>query len=314
MRRVSTLLEQLGACVETTDGHAPMTIHGRALRGAAVTLPVASAQLKSAVLLAGMQAAGRTTVTEPEPTRDHTENMLRAMGVPLTVNGNTVAIDGPVVPRAIDVAVPGDPSSAAFLLAAAVLVPGSEVIVEEVCLNPTRIGFLHVLQRMGADVEMTEDRIEGGESVGTIVARSSSLRPFRIGASEVPACIDELPLLCTLAAFADGVSELTGAEELRVKESDRIATTAAIVRAIGAGAEELADGLRIAGLPSGARGVSGAKGAEAVAAVATGGDHRIAMAAAVGALGAGCTLSLDDADAVAVSFPEFFASLERLGA
>ncbi|HYB97925.1 MAG TPA: 3-phosphoshikimate 1-carboxyvinyltransferase [Candidatus Limnocylindrales bacterium] len=308
MRRVAEPLARLGGLVETTDGHAPLTVQGRALRGADVVLPVASAQLKSAVLLAGLQAAGTTGVTEPEKTRDHTENMLAAMGVAVRTSGVRVSVDGPVVPSACDVTVAGDPSSAAFLLAAAVLIAGSEVTVEEVCLNPTRTGFLDVLQRMGADITATVTGTQGGESVGTLRARASALRPFQITAPEVPACIDELPLLCVAAAFADGTSVLSGASELRVKESDRIATTAALLRTLGVQVEEREDGMIIHGQPAHLR-VQSEGGA-----IATRGDHRIAMAATVGAAAAGCPLMLDDAGAVAVSFPEFFSSLERLGA
>ncbi|HYC54960.1 MAG TPA: 3-phosphoshikimate 1-carboxyvinyltransferase [Candidatus Binatia bacterium] len=310
MRRVAAPLARLGAMVETTDGHAPLTIRGAKLTGADVKLEVASAQLKSAMLLAGMQASGRTIVTEPQPTRDHTENLLAAMGVPLRSQGASVHVDGPCVPDAIDVAVPGDPSSAAFLLVAAVLVPGSEVIVEHVCLNPTRTGFLTVLQRMGADVHASEEGREGGEPVGTLTARASSLGPFRITEAEVPACIDELPLLCVAAAFADGVSDLSGAAELRVKESDRIATTAALLNALGADVDARHDGMSIHG-----RGMRATFAAQpGGATIHTSGDHRIGMAAAVAALALSRPLHLDDADVVGVSFPEFFTSLERLGA
>lgn len=304
MKRVAAPLALLGASVETTDGHAPLVIHGSRLRGAPVVLPVASAQLKSAVLLAGLQAEGRTEVTEPLATRDHTEKLLRAMGVPVSSEGPLVCIEGPALPRCVDVVVPGDPSSAAFLLVAASLVEGSDVTVEGLCLNPTRLGFLEVLRRMGADIECRVEEEVGGEPVGSIRARASSLVAYEIGADEVPATIDELPLLAVAAAFAAGDSVLAGAAELRVKESDRIAATAAMLRGFGIEVEERPDGMVVrGGHPRGG------------CSVTTHADHRIAMSAAVAALAAAPGgVHLDDADAIAVSFPEFFTALSRLGA
>lgn len=303
MRRVADPLASLGGRVETTDGHAPLKVTGAALRGAAIDLSVASAQLKSALLLAGLQAEGPTSVTEPVLTRDHTEKLLAAMGVPLALDAERcrISIDGPVSLGAIDMAVPGDPSSAAFLLVAATVVPGSDVTVEGVCLNPTRLGFLRVLERMGADVKATVEEEVGGEPVGSLRARHSALGPYEIRGDEVPATIDELPLLAVAAAFAAGESTLSGAGELRVKESDRIATTAAILRAFGVEAREKEDGLVVVGgRPRGG------------GAVTTHGDHRIAMSAAVAALACEGGVDLDDADAIAVSFPQFFRALESL--
>lgn len=304
MKRVAAPLAALGASIETTDGHAPLRIEGRRLTAGPVVLPVASAQLKSAVLLAGLQADGVTEVTEPIPTRDHTEKLLAAMGVEVTVDGARASVRGRVVPRCVDVAVPGDPSSAAFLLVAAALVEGSDVTVEGLCLNPTRLGFLEVLLRMGADLECRVEDEVGGEPVGSIRCRASGLRGFRIEAAEVPATIDELPLLAVAAAFADGESVIAGAAELRVKESDRIATTAALLRGFGVEVEERPDGMVVRG--------GGARGG---AAVATHGDHRIAMSAVVAALAAAPGgVTIDDEDAIGVSFPEFFSTLGRLGA
>lgn len=304
MKRVAGPLAGLGASIETTDGHAPLVIRGRRLAAGAVDLAVASAQVKSAVLLAGLQADGLTEVREPIPTRDHTEKLLLAMGVPVRSAGALAAVRGPAVPACVDVAVPGDPSSAAFLLVAAALVPGSDVTVEGVCLNPTRLGFLDVLRRMEADVECRVDAETGGEPVGSIRCRASGLKAFRIAAAEVPATIDELPLLAVAAAFADGESTISGAGELRVKESDRIAATAALLRGFGVEVEEKGDGMVISGgHPKGG------------ASVATHADHRIAMSAAVAALAAAPGgVRLDDAAAVDVSFPEFFDVLGRLGA
>ena len=304
MKRVAGPLAELGADVATTDGHAPVRIRGARLSARDLRLPVASAQVKSAILLAGLQAAGRTGINEPAPTRDHSEKLLAAMGIEVFSDGCRTSVTGPAIPACVDVRVPGDPSSASFLLVAAAIVDGSDVTVEGVCLNPTRLGFLEVLRRMGARIDCVVEREEGGEPVGTIRCRASELQAFRIEAGEVPATIDELPLLAVAAGFARGESVISGAAELRVKESDRIATSAAMLRAFGVEVEEKDDGLVVCGgRPRGG------------AAVATHADHRIAMSAAVAALGAaGGGVSLDDAEPVGVSFPEFFPTLERLGA
>ncbi len=304
MKRVAAPLMGLGARIETTEGHAPLVIRGQRLSAGVVDLAVASAQVKSAVLLAGLQADGLTEVREPIPTRDHTEKLLLAMGVPVRTAGVLAAVRGPAVPACVDVAVPGDPSSAAFLLVAAALVAGSDVTVEGLCLNPTRLGFLDVLRRMEADIECRVEGETGGEPVGSIRCRASGLKSFQIEAAEVPATIDELPLLAVAAAFADGESTLSGAGELRVKESDRISATVALLRGFGVEVVEKDDGMVIrGGRPRGG------------ASVATHADHRIAMAAAVAALAATPGgVRMDDSAAVDVSFPEFFDVLGRLGA
>jgi len=304
MRRVAEPLARLGALIETTEGHAPLRIRGGGLQGAEVALVVPSAQVKSAVILAGLQARGTTVVVEPFPSRDHTERLLTAMGVDLIAAGCRVEVrGGPLGLTCVDVAVPGDPSSAAFLLSAALIVPGSAVTLEGVLLNPTRLGFFDVMARMGADVHSSVEGVVGGEEVGTVTARFSRLHAFDVAADEVPATIDELPLLAVLAAFADGVSTVRGAGELRVKESDRIAATAAMLGALGIYVEVFEDGFRVHGgtVRGGAR-------------IVTDGDHRIAMSAAVAALGCTQGVTLDDAESVAVSFPEFFDVLARLGA
>jgi 3-phosphoshikimate 1-carboxyvinyltransferase len=303
MKRVGAPLAALGGHLDTTDGHAPLLIHGRSLSPATIRLEVASAQVKSAVLLAGLQAGGTTEVIEPVATRDHTEKLLAAMGVAVTSSGPRAAVHGTTVPACVHVAVPGDPSSAAFLLVAAALVPGSDVTIENLCLNPTRLGFLEVLRRMGALVDCRVNEQVGGEPVGSIRCRSSTLHAFRIGGEEVPAAIDELPLLAVAAAFAEGDSVISDAAELRVKESDRIATTAAMLKAFGIEVEETHEGMTVrGGRPRGGGGI------------ATHGDHRIAMAGAVAALAAGPGgITLDDAAAIDVSFPEFFQTLARLG-
>jgi 3-phosphoshikimate 1-carboxyvinyltransferase len=304
MKRVAGPLAALGGRIATTDGHAPLHVLGASLSPATIALEVASAQVKSAVLLAGLQAPGLTQVVEPVATRDHTEKLLAAMGILVSSQGPRASVSGGRVPTCVDVAVPGDPSSAAFLLVAAALVPGSDVTIENLCLNPTRLGFLEVLRRMGAAVECRVLAETGGEPVGSIRCRASALGPFRIEGEEVPAAIDELPLLAVAAAFADGDSVIADAAELRVKESDRIATTAAMLKAFGIEVEEKKDGMVVrGGRPRGGGGV------------ATHGDHRIAMAGAVAALAASPGgVTLDDAEAVDVSFPEFFQSLGRLGA
>ena len=304
MKRVATPLAGLGARIETSAGCPPLAITGVSLSSGRITLSVASAQVKSAVLLAGLQAEGVTEVIEPIATRDHTEKLLAAMGVEVASHGVRASVRGRALPACVDVAVPGDPSSAAFLLVAAALVEGSDVTVEGLCLNPTRLGFLGVLGRMGADIHCTVDAEVGGEPVGSIRCRARGLAAFTVGADEVPATIDELPLLAVAAAFADGESLISGAAELRVKESDRIAATAALLRAFGVEAQEKEDGLVVrGGRPRGG------------AAVASHGDHRIAMAAAVAALAASAGgVTLDDAGAIGVSFPEFFQTLGRLGA
>jgi 3-phosphoshikimate 1-carboxyvinyltransferase len=302
MERVAKPLRALGARVDTTDGRAPVRIHPAKLTGTHVDLEVASAQVKSCVLFAGLSAAGPTEVREPAPSRDHSERMLAAMGVRVVHGDTGIAVHGPVVPRAVDVAICGDASSAAFFAVAAALVDGSDVTIEHICLNPTRTGFVDVLRRMGADVHTEQTAIVAGESVGTLRVRGSRLRAVDIGAGEVPATIDELPVLAVAAAFAAGTSTISGASELRVKESDRIATVSAMLAALGAKVEAKPDGLVIEGtdVRGGAR-------------VATGGDHRLVMSAAVAALACREPVEIEEPEAAAVSFPGFFATLASVG-
>ena len=304
MERVAEPLRAMGAAVETTAGRAPVRIRGGALRGLDYTLPVASAQLKSAVLLAGLRAHGRTQVREPLPSRDHTERMLGHFGVHLARDGGRMVLVGGQRLRAAAVPVPGDPSSAAFLLVAALLVPGSEVRVRGVGLNPTRIGALEILRRMGANVLVEGAHDEAGEPRGDLVARASRLRGTRISAEEVPAAIDELPLLAIAAVFAEGETRITGAGELRVKESDRLAALEQL-GPLGAPLRVTADGLLVRGL--GGVPLRGGR-------VEARGDHRIAMAFAVAGLRAERGVEIDDPECVAVSFPGFFSSLTGLGA
>jgi 3-phosphoshikimate 1-carboxyvinyltransferase len=287
-----------------------------AVRGAAeplpldYTLPVASAQVKSACLLAGLCARGTTRVTEPEPTRDHTENMLRHFGASVRVeargDGRVIELDGQPELRAANVAVPADPSSAAFPIVAALLVPGSRVVIENVGINPTRDGLIRVLRLMGADIELRDARTVGGEPVANLVVRSGTLRGIEVPPEIAPSMIDEYPALFVAAALAEGRSVMRGIEELRVKESDRIAAMAAGLAACGVAVEELPDGLIVHG--------SGGEAVPGGTTVASLLDHRIAMSFAVLGLRARRPVTVDDARPIATSFPDFLPLMERLGA
>ena len=302
MKRVVAPLQDMGADIASVDGRAPLRIRGRSLHGVDHQIGVASAQVKSALLLAGLRADGATTIAEPHPSRDHTELLLAAMGAEIGRSGNTVSIT-PGALQAIDVEIPGDPSSAAFLLCAAALVPGSDVTVTGVCLNPTRIHFVEVLARMGADIELEPIGVtSGGETVGNIRCRAAALQATTISADEVPLLIDELPILALVATAAEGVSAVHGAAELRVKESDRIATVVQGLRTLGAEVDELADGYVITGPATLHGGVCDAKR-----------DHRLAMTWGVADLVASSSVSTDSA-LIGDSFPGFAAALGHLGA
>jgi 3-phosphoshikimate 1-carboxyvinyltransferase len=305
MERVAGPLRQMGAAVTTTDGHAPITVRGGALRACDVALPVASAQVKSAVLLAGLRARGTTRVREPLPSRDHTERLLVAMGAAVVRDGTAaVAIEGGQRLQGIAVPLPGDLSSAAFLIVAALLVPGSELLVRDVGVNPTRTGILDVLARMGATVERQAVRDVAGEPRADLLVRSGRLRGTTIGAADVPRAIDELPLLAVAAACAEGPTRVTGAAELRVKESDRLAALEQL-RGLGVAIETTPDGFVVEG--GAGRPLAGAR-------IRTGGDHRIAMAFGVAGLLARDGVEIDDPACAEVSFPGFFATLGGLGA
>jgi 3-phosphoshikimate 1-carboxyvinyltransferase len=304
MERVAAPLRAMGARIETTAGHAPLTVEGRPLRGIDWTPPVASAQVKSAILLAGLRAAGRTTVHEPLPTRDHTERLLAHLGARTERTAGAVAVEGGQRLRARPVPLPGDPSSAAFLVVAALLVPGSEVVVRDVGVNPTRIGFLAILARMGGAVEVVGTREVAGEPRADLRVRAAPLRATTVSPEEVPAAIDELPVLCVAAALATGTTEIRGAGELRVKESDRIAALAQLER-LGVGVRTMPDGLVVEG--RGGRALRGGR-------VDPRGDHRIAMAFAVAGLVADGGVEIVDPQCVDVSFPGFFTCLGELGA
>lgn len=299
VERVASPLRAMGATVLTTDGRPPLTIEGGRLRGVAHELKVASAQVKTAILLAGLQADGATTVREPAPSRDHTERMLPSFGVAVERQGLAVTVRGGARLRGTEVVVPGDASSAAFLVVAALVLPDSEVRLDGVLLSPTRTAFVDVLREMGGRVEA---RLEASlpEPVGSIVASSSSLRGTTVDPALVPSLIDEVPALAAAACFAEGPFTVTGAAELRVKESDRIAALAEGLATLGARVRERPDGLVVDG-------GSPLRGAR----VRSLGDHRIAMALSVAALGAQGTTEVDGAECVAVSFPGFYALVDR---
>lgn len=300
MRRVIEPLTRMGARIEAVDGHAPLTIHGSRLHGIAYAPDVPSAQVKSAVLLAGLYAEGGTSVTEPAQTRDHTERALATFGFTLGVSGLTTSIAGGQAGHAARVSIPGDFSSAAFWLVAAAALPGSRVEIEDVGLNPTRTGLLGVLRRFGARVTVTETATEAGEPRGVVVVEADRHGSVTIDPSEVPGLIDEIPAIAALAAHGGDVV-VRGAAELRVKESDRIAALVAGFRALGIEAEEYPDGFAIHG-----------QGAPAGGAAQAQGDHRMAMAFAIAGLAAQGPSRVDGADAVAISYPGFFDALQRL--
>ena len=309
MGRVTEPLSRMGARFETTSGRLPLTVRGGGLRAADHRQAVPSAQVKSAVLLAGLNAAGETVVLEPEPTRDHTERMLRAFGAAVAVEdtpqGRRVRLAGGQGLRGTTVAVPGDPSSAAFPLIAALLVPGSAVTIEGVLLNPLRTGLFDTLRDMGADLSISNEREAGGEAVGDVTARASRLRGVEVPAARAASMIDEYPVLAVAAAFAEGATVMRGLTELRVKESDRIALTAAGLTACGVATEEEPDGLVVHGAGRPPRGG---------ATVATQGDHRIAMSHLVLGLAAERPVTVDQPGMIATSFPGFVALMRGLGA
>jgi 3-phosphoshikimate 1-carboxyvinyltransferase len=307
MRRIIEPLELMGAKIESTGGKAPLKVHGSAnLTPITYKLPVASAQVKSAILFAGLNATGRTTVIETSPSRDHTERLFNGFGVPVKSDDLSVSIEGPAHLTGGAITIPGDVSSAAYFVAAAMLLPGSDLTIERVGLNPTRAAFLDVLTLWGADISVTDIESERNEPFGTIkvrggVNRSASEQERTLSGSMIPALIDELPLLAVVGSQIDGGIQIRDARELRLKESDRLATTAANLRAMGAEVEEFDDGLAVAG-PTKLRGTL----------VDSHLDHRIAMAFAVAALLATGETQIAGSECVAISFPEFFSLLDSL--
>ena len=301
--RIAEPLGRMGATLEASEGrYPPFTVRGERLRAITYELPVASAQVKSCVLLAGLYADGETTVVEPAPTRDHTERMLAAAGAPVTIRPTSVTVSRPERLSLGQLEVPGDFSSAAPFLVAATLVPGSELHVHGVNLNPRRTGLLAILERMGARITVYNRREVGGEPAGDLEVHAAPLVGVAVGRDEVPVAIDELPLFALAAACARGESVLRGAEELRAKESDRIDATVDALRALGVRARGTDDGLRVTGVPTRPRGGR----------IASRGDHRLAMLGAVAGLASREGVRIDDAAVVAVSFPGFFEMLDEL--
>jgi 3-phosphoshikimate 1-carboxyvinyltransferase len=304
MTRIAEPLQRMGAGVETTPaGTLPLGVQGRALHGIDYTLPVASAQVKSCILLAGLYADGETTVVEPSPTRDHTERMLAAAGARVAIRPTSVTVKPAQRLSLGTVEVPGDFSSAAPFVVAATLIPGSELHVHGVNLNPRRTGLLHVLERMGANITVYNRREIGGEPGGDLDVRSAELAATTVGADEVPLAIDELPLFALAASHAHGRSRLRGAAELRAKETDRIEATVDALRALGAHIEGTEDGFGVRGVPARLRGGH----------VDSRGDHRIVMLGAIAGLASRDGVEIEDAGCVSVSFPGFFELLSQLG-
>lgn len=307
MKRIIDPLSLMGAQIEACGekpGCAPLTIHGHDLYPIDYRLPMASAQVKSAILLAGILIDGKTTVRQPAVTRDHTERLFRHFGIPCTVENLEVTVTGPAVPTAKDITIPGDISSAAFWLVAASICPNSEITLRQVGLNPTRTAVLDVLRRMGADFDIipAEDSL-GGEPFGDIIVRTATaLHGTEILPHEIPNLIDEIPILSVAGAFAEGITSIRHAAELRVKESDRIATTANNLRAMGAHVEEFDDGLVVTGgTPLTGQSLPGF------------GDHRIAMSFLIAGLAASGVTTLDTVENIDTSYPGFAEDLRLLG-
>ncbi len=303
MKRVIDPLRLMGAQIAATErGTAPLVIAANhPLKGIDYTLPMASAQVKSALLLAGLYAQGETAVTEPAPTRDHTERMLRGFGYAVRREGNRISVDGGGRLKACAIDVPADISSAAFFMVGASIAPDSEVVLEHVGINPTRDGVISILRLMGADIALENEREVGGEPVADIRIRSSRLRGIDIPEALVPLAIDEFPAIFVAAACAEGTTRLSGAEELRVKESDRIQVMADGLRELGIDAEPTADGIRITG--------GTLKGGR----VESHGDHRISMSFAMAALRASAPIQIRDCANVNTSFPGFVELVANAG-
>ncbi len=304
MKRVVDPLRLMGAKITGREGgnKLPLAIQGGGLQGISYKLPVASAQVKSALLLAGLYSEGETEVIEPEPTRDHTERMLSYFGVKLRRKGNSIRISRQKEFAGRDISVPADLSSAAFFIVWALINPGSELLIRNVGLNPLRTGVIDVLRKMGGNIEITGEREVSGEPVGDILVKSSELHGAVIEGEMIPKAIDELPVIAAAACFAEGETTIRDARELRVKETDRIRAMTAELIKLGARVTEFEDGMSI----SGGEPLRGAR-------CSSWGDHRIAMAAAVAATRATGETEIEGAECVSVSFPGFFDVLRRLG-
>jgi 3-phosphoshikimate 1-carboxyvinyltransferase len=304
MRRITEPLTLMGARIESDDGMPPLRIAPPSyLRAIRYRLPVASAQVKSAILLAGLQAEGRTAVVEPVPTRDHTERMLQAFGAELEIASGEISIEGGQGLAATAITVPADLSSAAFFLVGAAMVEGSELLVQGVGVNPTRTGAIQILRQMGGDIVLSNERFAGSEPVADIHVRGSRLHGVDIRSDLVPIAIDEFPALFIAAACAEGTTRLVGAAELRHKESDRIAAMAAGLRILGTKVSTSTDGIEIIGNPAGFGGGS----------VDSRGDHRVAMAFAVAAVRAREPIEVIDCAAIGTSFPGFLETARKAG-
>lgn len=302
MKRVTEPLALMGANIDTTDGKPPLTLHKTdGLRAIHYDLPMASAQVKSCLLLAGLYAEGKTSVTEPAPTRDHTERMLQGMGYAVEIEGSTVSVVGGGKLTATKIDVPADISSATFLMVAAAIAPGSDLTLEHVGVNPTRIGVINILRMMGANITLTNEKVTGGEPVADIRIQYAPLKGIRIPEDQVPLAIDEFPALFIAAACAAGQTVLTGAEELRVKESDRIQVMADGLTTLGIDAKPTEDGIVING------GVIGSGEVDSHS------DHRIAMSFAIAGLQAGGSIQINDCANVATSFPGFVELANKVG-
>lgn len=305
MLRLVEPLRRMGAEIEGRAGgsFAPLAVHGRRLKGITYALPVASAQVKSALLLAGLLADGRTVLTEPLPTRDHTERMFRHLGIPLKTEGQTLSLEPAAQFSGREMEIPGDFSSSAFFIVAATIVKNSDLMIRNVGVNPTRTGLLNLLCKMGAEIRLENHREVDEEPAAGLVVRSRPLRGITVSWEDVPRAIDEFPILCVAAAVAEGETVIRGAEELRVKESDRIKTTVRELSKMGARLEELPDGLVI----HGGRKLKGAR-------CSSDGDHRIAMAMAIAGLAATGETVVEGAEWVETSCPGFQDLLRSVAA
>ncbi len=303
MERVAAPLREMGAVVETAEGgRPPLTLRGgQQLKAIDYVLPMASAQVKSCVLLAGMYAEGETRTTEPAPTRDHSERMLKGFGYPVAVSGATATLSGGHRLKAVHIDVPADISSAAFFMVAASIAPGADLTLQHVGINPTRVGIINILREMGGDITLSNEREVGGEPVADIRVRYAPLKGIDIPEEQVPLAIDEFPVLFVAAACAEGRTVLRGAEELRVKESDRIQVMADGLVTLGVNAQATPDGIIIDGGPIGGGRVNSHH------------DHRIAMSFSVAALRASDTIHIEDCDNVATSFPNFVELATQVG-
>ena len=303
MKRIMTPLSMMGADITSLKGNdcAPLRICGGQLHGVSYTSPVASAQVKSCILLAGLYADAPTSVTEPVLSRNHTELMLAGFGAHVTSSGTTATIEPEPDLNGMKIEVPGDISSAAYFLAAGLMIPNSEIMIKNVGINPTRDGILRVAKEMGGDITILNEKTSGGEPTCDLLVRSSSLKGVTIGGEIIPTLIDEIPMIAVMACFAEGITTIKDAQELKVKESNRIDTVVTNLKAMGAHIEATDDGMIIEGgyLLHGA-------------VIDSHLDHRIAMSFAIGALGADGETRIEGADCVKISYPEFYQTLEKL--